>query len=775
MPTYGPNVQAQPDATLRFLDDVVVLDIGDEATALAGEYLAELGAYVVRVEDRAGDVLRSRGGVWNAVHNAGKRSVAIDTSSDADWARVESALVGIDVVIGPMQPNAATARFLERVRSSSDGRLGLVEVVFRRDHATEPVTDLTVAAAGGLTVLNGVSADPPTTAAGDLAFKQTALAAAEAAMALLAARRTTGRAGHVVVCAQEAVAMTTLQSSNGNLFHWHGTVPNRHEQIAAGSTVLSADGLWTSFTIHPPNWPRFVDWAEQAIGPTGLADPVWRDPVYVGDHRQEIMAVVNRLAAATERAELIAEGQRSGLLVTPVNDVNDVAADGHLAARGFFVEVDTPTGEQLRMPGSPFRSTRGRGVRGPAPTLGADDAILDDLRHRSPTAGPAQPGGDPHQPLAGVRIVDFTWAIAGALATRLLCDLGADVVKIESEHRLDPIRHIGPQPTAVVSLDTNGVFNDVGAGKRAVTINVDTPDGQDLVRRLIATADVVTANYTPDRLDRWGFDRDTLEALRPGLIVANLAVMGLTGPDAGWRSYGNGLVAMSGIAAHTGFEGRVPQCLGTMHTDFTVPFFAAMQILAALHNRERTGEGAYLELSQYEASVRLMDVEVTEACNGAPTPGRIGNRSPWYYPHGIFPAHGVDRWVAVACRDDDERARLAALLGTDPTEASLAAWTCARSRDVVVELLRAACVPVSAVEDLRDHMTRPAMRGLWETMELPSGVSAVVIHEPVMWDGARLPLRRAPLWMEHTYDVVVGELGVEPERFAELLEARVLW
>jgi benzylsuccinate CoA-transferase BbsF subunit len=420
-------------------------------------------------------------------------------------------------------------------------------------------------------------------------------------------------------------------------------------------------------------------------------------------------------------------------------------------------------------------------VRGPAPVLGADDSILDVIARRMPTAGPLSPGGDPRQPLAGVRIVDFTWAIAGALATRLLSDLGADVIKIESENRLDPIRHIGPQPTDVVSLDTNGVFNDTGAGKRAVTINVDTPEGQDLVRRLIVTADVVTANYTPDRLDRWGFDRDTLEALRPGVIVANLAVMGLSGPDAGWRSYGNGLVAMSGIAAHTGFAGRVPQCLGTMHTDFTVPYFAASQILAALHHRDRTGEGAYLELSQYESSVRLMDVEVADVLNGGPGPGRIANRSPWCHPHGIFPAREDDRWVAIACRDDDERGRLAQVLGTEPmgrtepTEASLAAWTSTRSTATIVDGLRAARVPVSAVEDLGDHMTQPPMSGLWETIELPSGITAKVIAEPITWNGARLPLRRAPLWMEHTYDVLVDELGLDPERFAELLESRVLW
>ncbi|MEO5899919.1 MAG: CoA transferase, partial [Ilumatobacteraceae bacterium] len=257
---------------MRFLDDVVVLDLGDEATALAGEYLAELGATVVRVEDARGDTLRSRGAVWQAVHNAGKRSVAIDVSSDDAWARVAASLPGVDIVIGPLEPNPATARFLDGLRATADDRVGFVDVVFRRGHPTEPVTDLTVGAAAGFTVLNGVSADPPNQAAGDMAFKQTALATAEAAMALLTARRRTGRGGRIVVSAQEAVALTTLQSSNGNIFHWHGKVPSRHEQIAGGSTMRSSDGLWTSFTIHPPNWPRFVEWVERAIGPTGLAE-----------------------------------------------------------------------------------------------------------------------------------------------------------------------------------------------------------------------------------------------------------------------------------------------------------------------------------------------------------------------------------------------------------------------------------------------------------------------------------------------------------------------
>lgn len=760
-----------------FLGDVVILDLGDEATALAGAYLAELGAQVIRVEHDSGDVLRTRGELWHAVHNAGKRSIAVDTATDTGWSAVAPLVDVVDVVIGPIEPNPATARFLDRVREAAahDGRLGFVEVVFRRDAPTEPVTDLTVGAAGGFTVLHGRSEDPPNHAAGDLSWKQTALAAAEAALALVTARRRTGRAGHIVVSAQEAIALTTLQTSNGNLYHWHGVVPDRHTQIAGGSTMRSADGLWTSFTIHPPNWPHFVDWVERDIGSTGLADPEWSDPVHVANNRAHIVTIIERLAAATTRADLVAEGQARGLLVLPVNELTDVVDDKHLAARAFFVDVDQPDGSRVSMAGSPFRSSRGRGRRGPAPLLGADNASVRAMAQRAPTAGPASAAGDPRQPLAGVRIVDFTWAIAGPLTTRLLADLGADVIKIESENRLDPIRHIGPQPTEFVSLDTNGVFNDAGAGKRAVTINVDTPDGQDLVRQLVATADVVTANYTPDRLDKWGFDRETLERLRPGLIVANLAVMGLHGPDSGWRSYGNGLVAMSGLAAHTGFPGRSPECLGTMHTDFTVPYFAATQLLAALHHRDRTGEGVYLELSQYETSVRLLDVELAEVLQGGAGPGRPGNASPWCSPHGIYPAAGHDRWVAIACRDDAERTRLTEVIGTAATDDSVAAWTQHHTREAIVDALRLARVPVSAVEDLADHQTASPMRELWATFDLPAGVTAKAIHEPITWNGERLPLRRSPLWMEHTYDVLVDELGIEPERFADLLERGILW
>ena len=247
--------------------------------------------------------------------------------------------------------------------------MGLVEVVARRhvdpDRAAEPVTDLTITAAGGLTWLSGHSDDPPNQPAGDLGWKQVSLAAAEAALAVVTAARRTGQRAQVMVSAQEAVALTTLQTANGNIFHWSGAVPSRHAQPAAFTTVASSDGQWVSFTIHPPNWAQFAAWAERDVGPTGLDGPEWDDLDHVAANRAQVADVVAALAARTTRADLIREGQERGLLVLPVNEVTDVAVDRHLAARSFFVEVDG-----VRLAGSPFRSDRGRGVRGPAPRPG---------------------------------------------------------------------------------------------------------------------------------------------------------------------------------------------------------------------------------------------------------------------------------------------------------------------------------------------------------------------------------------------------------------------
>ena len=340
-----------------------------------------------------------------------------------------------------------------------------------------------------------------------------------------------------------------------------------------------------------------------------------------------------------------------------------------------------------------------------------------------------------------------------------------------------------------MSWNTNGQFNDCNPNKRAFTLNLNTPEGIDTVRKLIATADVVTSNYTPDRLDLWGLGYEALQEIRPGLIMANLAVMGLRGPHKGWRSYGSGIVAMSGLADLTGFPGRDPIGLGTLHTDFTVPYFAAMHVLAALVERDRTGDGQYLELSQYEASVHLLDTELVEHLNNGASPLRRGNQSARLAPHGVFPSAGDDQWLAIACRDDDDWRHLSEFVGldsawslaerqrrNDEVEAAVAAWSGTREKWAAAAELQGAGIPASPVEDLSELLGRDeGMASDFHPLELPSGVTAYLQEEPIVWDGERLPLNRAPLWGEHTEEILRTDLGLSDDAISDLAAKNVLF
>lgn len=399
------------------------------------------------------------------------------------------------------------------------------------------------------------------------------------------------------------------------------------------------------------------------------------------------------------------------------------------------------------------------------------------------------------QPLAGSRVIDFCWMIAGPLMTRLLADLGAEVIKVESLARVDRIREVGVQPPGVLTPDTNGVFNDCNPSKLSMSLNLGHPQGITIARELVRHADIVTSNFTPDRMDRWGLGYADLRAVKEDIIVASMPVMGGRGPRNSWRAVGNGVIAMGGLNALTGFPDRPPIGLGTLHSDFTSPYFGALQILAAVAQRNRTGEGQFIELAQYEATVHLLDTELLDyLVNGQETPRR-GNRSPHHSPHGVFPCLGPDRWIALAVRSELEWQALCRVLGLDEVgsrpdlasverrreaedqiEAAIAGRTRLRDASALARELPAAGVPASPVEDVGDLVGSDPMRqGFLAEVAHPAGVSILIQHEPVTWNGERLPLARAPLMGEHTASVCEQLLGLDTDAVAELVAEGVLY
>jgi crotonobetainyl-CoA:carnitine CoA-transferase CaiB-like acyl-CoA transferase len=375
---------SQTSTDRRPLSTVRILDLTDEAVALAPRLLADLGATVYRLEPPAGDRLRSRGpfvdgtpgverSLAHVLYNAGKKSVALNLGREEAQGLIEKLAESVDVVMAPLAKPAPIKLLLEELRRHKADQFAVVDVVLRRDSPEMPATDLIGAAAGGLLYLNGFPDDPPNLPAGKLAYKQASLAVALAAMTLVTSRTRGKGSGWITVSMQEAVMLTTIQTGNENYWHWHRTRPARGGLGALGgrSIYQAADGLWVSFTIPPPYWDAYARWVVEVTGRTHLLDEMWRDPRFRLIHAAEIAEMTAAVCALLPREQLVEGGQERHLLVLPVNSVRDVANDPHLRARGFFEDVSYPQlRRSLTMPVPPFLSNRYPRRAARAPMLG---------------------------------------------------------------------------------------------------------------------------------------------------------------------------------------------------------------------------------------------------------------------------------------------------------------------------------------------------------------------------------------------------------------------
>jgi benzylsuccinate CoA-transferase BbsE subunit len=362
---------------------------------MAGRLLAELGARVIRVESSEGDWIRRRGplvddrpgierSLAHVLNNAGKQSVAADLSREETWEAVGRIAAKSDVLIAPIEPVSLCSSFIGEAHLRTIApRLGVVDAVFRRGSSDGAVSDLAGTAAGGMLRLNGDPGDPPNHPAGQLAYKQTSLAAAWAAMSLVLQRSTGQPGGRITVSMQEAMMWTTIQTANENYWYWHQTRPNRTGIAGLGGRTIfkTRDGKWVSFYQHPPAWPAFVDWVTAELDESHLEGPDWSDGLYRFQNFAVVVEATAALCRSMDRDELVAEAQRRQILVVPVQDAGDIAQDAHLRSRDFFQQVSYPQlGRELEVMRSPFRSSEYEVVPAPAPPLGEHTvSVLEEL------------------------------------------------------------------------------------------------------------------------------------------------------------------------------------------------------------------------------------------------------------------------------------------------------------------------------------------------------------------------------------------------------------
>ena len=272
---------------------------------------------------------------------------------------------------------------------------------------------------------------------------------------------------------------------------------------------------------------------------------------------------------------------------------------------------------------------------------------------------------EPRRPLEGVRVVDLSWVWAGPFAAMHLAHLGAEVIRCESSVRPDLYRRGGisnPPDGMEPSLNRAGMFNQWNQGKKSVSVDLSDPRAIEIVKGFVAESDVVVQNFGTGVMDRLGLGYEELKRINPRIILASISGYGQVGPYCEYLAYGPALVPLTGMSTVTGFIGGQPELFGPSIPDPTAGMTAAWAVVSALEQREQTGRGDHLDLSLWEATgVLAIEAWMQYAFNGT-QPDRMGNRDPWMAPHGCFACRGEDEWVSIACTEDAQWVKLAALI-----------------------------------------------------------------------------------------------------------------
>jgi crotonobetainyl-CoA:carnitine CoA-transferase CaiB-like acyl-CoA transferase len=400
------------------------------------------------------------------------------------------------------------------------------------------------------------------------------------------------------------------------------------------------------------------------------------------------------------------------------------------------------------------------------------------------------------QALSGIKVLDLQWVMAGPSATRVLADYGATVLHVESTTRIDTARTMAPFYGGAPGPENSVFFQNLNAGKRGITLDLTKPQAREVVLDLVRWCDVLAESFSPRAMRAWGLHYEALRAVKPDLVMVSTCLMGQTGPLAGFAGFGSLAAAISGFYDITGWPDRPPAGPFGAYTDTVAPRFMAAAVLAALDHRRRTGRGQYIDQSQAESSLHFIAPALLDHAVNGRVQTRAGNDDPACAPHGVYPAAGDDRWVAIAVTNDEQWRELCGVIGRPDLaaderyataqdrlarraelDAIVSEWTSPLAPHEAERLLQARGVPASAVQVSEDVFNDPQLAARDHYVEVEHAV-----HGPITLEGSRFRLSRTPARIERAgptfgqdNEYVLKELlGYSDERLAGLVAAGIL-
>lgn len=799
-----------------------VLDLTDHRGQFAGSGLAQLGADVILVEPAGGSPSRHLApfiddepgmdrSLWHWAYNRGKRSVVVDDEQLAELA------AGADVLLecGARPVDLAALRAMNPA---------LVTVSITPFGGSGPkaqwlASDLTLAAAGGILAVTGDQDRPPVRIGLPQSWLHASADALSATTIALRERKRSGLGQHVDVSCQQSLIAATQFSMMTTLV---GSPPAKR---VAGGLELGpfrlrfvyecADGhvsvTYLFGSVIGPYTNRLFRWMQdEGACDASLGEKNWVSFATDVVEGRESVVELERATAAIEaftrtrtQRYLVETATAKGALIAPINTTRNILDLEHLEERGFWDHVALPErAEPVRMPGSFVRwaSSPPGGLAAP-PAVGAHTGevlaqLADNPRRPAATTSRTNVSGSDSsgRALEDLKIVDLFWALAGPGATRTLADFGATVVRVESEARSELLRAGSPFRSGETEFEGSLHYHSANASKFHLQLNLSVTESREVLLDLVRWADVVTESFTPRAMRSMGLSFDLFRSVNPRIVMVSSCLMGQSGPLRDYAGFGTAGAAFAGFYPITGWPDRLPAGPYTAYTDYISPRFTVAALLAALEQRDATGEAQYVDFSQMECGLQFIAPLLLDDELHGRTAGRNGNRDSSAAPHVVVPAGpvGADQWIAVVCETDEQWRTLATLCGradlaglttaerlarVDEVEAVVSAWTAGRDPGVMQEELQAAGIIAHQVQNSAECVADPQLVLRQQFRRVPHPLYGHSFVEGPAFQLSRTP--GGPTWAgptmgQHTEQVLSEMLGYDDDRIADLVVAGAL-
>lgn len=800
-----------------------VIDLTDEDGLLCGQILSDLGADVIHVEPPGGSTARGVGPFVDDVpdpehslfwwaHTRGQRSIEIDLEGPAGIALLLRLVRGADFLIESAQPGRMAALGLDH-DTLMQANPSLIHVSISPFGQTGPkaayqATDLTQVSAGGQAFLSGDRDRPPLRVCVPQAHAHAGADAAVGALIAHFERRRSGRGQHVDVSQQQSVTLATQFRSldalvdeapaprvSGGVFVAGIWVPTRYALadgwVVLGPMILPSTGHFMT---------RLVQWMhEEGMCPPELLDEEWGSYAMrmigkqvTAEDFAPLDALLEAFFAGRSRDEIMEQSVKRRLLIAPVLGLAEIIDSEQLRAREYAVSLRHGDAERdVHYPGAfaRFGRTPLRNERPPPAVDAHGDEIREEPERRPVAVAPAEaPDVDQNAgagPLAGIKVLDLFWVLAGPGATRMLADYGATVVRVESTTHIDTLRVIPPYRFNNPHPEGSSAFQCANANKLGVTIDVRKPESRDLLLDLVRWADVVTESFAPGVLSGVGLDYETLRTVKPDLIMISSCLMGQSGPWRDFTGFGNLAASVTGFQAMASWPDRPPSGPFGAYTDFIGVRYNAISILAALEHRAQTGEGQYID--QAEAALHFLSPAFLDyTVNGRVRDAR-GNHDDELAPHGVYRCAGDDSWAAIAVRSDAEWRSLCELMDRPElvrarrsgaiVDEAIERWTGARDVEDVESVLQAAGIPAHEVLDTPGLAECPQLSHRDHWIEIACDLYQTTVVESTRLRMSTSAAKRPDCTLTFGRDnreVLEALLGKSPEEIAALAALGVL-